>query len=362
MRLVRFPVVLGMALVLLVTAWSPAAAVLPTSSWVWAVNRQPTASTVTPGPRDSSSSSGGAVTITRVAVGSWEIRAPGFPSVDGVALVTPIGKQARVCNVTRWSSDGGDFLGEVECWNPAGLNADTAFSFNWLEVSGPAGTQSVAYLWDNVPGNASFTPVNYWYNSIGGGITVTRNDEGQHRIQMGGMGVLGGFAFVGAYGTSPSSCALEDIWSSTGLGGDEVANVYCRDSGGLPADTRFSFLFLHMAGLEAYGTPRVYLYAGSPRKTSYVPIPTFSYTNGTQDRIRIRRTAKGTYVVQLTDQRSPTEYGGSAQVSTLSDASKRCQLSSIARRKTRLPMRIGVRCFDRAGTPVDAFFALAWTN
>lgn len=346
------------AIALIAATTAPAAAIPPSWDWVWAVNRLPSAGATNLGPKDGGSSSGGTVVITRISVGSYEVRASGIGTVAGVAVVTPLGSEERICNVTQWGSAGSDLSAKVACWTRAGDSADSGFAFNWYQVSGTMGSPSMAYLWDNLPGNASFSPSLYAYNSMGGSLAVSRASEGQHTIRMGTMGYAGGTVLIGAYGGTPAVCAANE-WSIDG--DDEVASVSCRDLAGVPLDQRFSFAFINNQGLKAYDSPKVYLWANNPGAARYSPMAAYRYSSpGTG--MRIERSSRGTYTVQLRDQTDAIEYGGSVQLTATGDGTKHCQLTSIARKKTSVPMRIGVRCYGTNGRPADSRFTLVWAR
>jgi len=109
----------------------PALAVAQKSGYVWADN--PTSGGYTPSPTYSFNSSGGAIKITRSAVGTYTINFSGIGgngSAGGNVLVTAYGSGSEACKVVSWNSGGANFIANVRCFTSTGSAVDTQYSIN----------------------------------------------------------------------------------------------------------------------------------------------------------------------------------------------------------------------------------------
>jgi hypothetical protein len=95
-----------------------------------------TTASYTPAPEYSFSSTGGAITATRSAVGRYQMRFAGLatPARRGETVqVTPMGMTWATCTVPGWGSDGDDLVVTVECRAAAGAYVDTRYDLLVIE-------------------------------------------------------------------------------------------------------------------------------------------------------------------------------------------------------------------------------------
>ena len=73
--------------------------------------------------------------------GSWVVNPGGY---GGVALVTPLSKVPRICNLVQWFAPAADELIYVKCWDYAGHPANSGFVVTWDQrftlTGGPGGS------------------------------------------------------------------------------------------------------------------------------------------------------------------------------------------------------------------------------
>lgn len=96
-------------------------------AYVWANN--PSAASYTPNTLYSYSSSGGAITITRVGVGHYRVAFSGLSLNRGHVQVSKYGAGAGTCHVEEWF--GGSVW--VLCYNAAGAAADSTYTVMFVD-------------------------------------------------------------------------------------------------------------------------------------------------------------------------------------------------------------------------------------
>jgi len=90
-------------------------------------------SSYTPSAMYSYNSSGGVISIQRLAEGSYAVRFAGLGGrglPGGNVLVTAYGGGNETCKVERWDSGGADFIATVRCNGSNGKPVDSNFSIN----------------------------------------------------------------------------------------------------------------------------------------------------------------------------------------------------------------------------------------
>ncbi|HET6468327.1 MAG TPA: hypothetical protein VFG43_08120 [Geminicoccaceae bacterium] len=107
----------------------PADPIKGRKGFVWANN--PTAASYTPSATYAHNDSGGAVTITRSASGTYLVRFAGLGAngpAGGHVQVTGYGSDNRECKIVGWGSAAVDFTVNVRCFDAAGAAADSRFT------------------------------------------------------------------------------------------------------------------------------------------------------------------------------------------------------------------------------------------
>src|SRR4029079_2760888 len=123
---------------------------------------------------------------------------------------------------------------------PRAVTPTNAVGADSLQAAAPFSNR-FAYVWENNPTSASYTPnAQYAYNATGGAIVVTRGGTGSYTVKFGNpswwnVGTLG-FA-VTPYGSSTNECQMRNYLTS---GNTLVVYVFCFDRVTLAsADSRF---------------------------------------------------------------------------------------------------------------------------
>ena len=182
--------------------------------FVWN-NNPTTAGTTTPDTAYSYNSSGGAISITRNAVGNYTAIFAGLGNgLNSNVVVSGYGSGADFCIVENWfSTNGTDVDVNVLCYNKAGNLADHSFTALYqARTHGDPTTPTVAFLWANEPTAPSYTPdLDYQYNPGGGTNTIVRTSTGNYTATLPGLTQTGGTVIVTAYGSAPAHCQVTDL-------------------------------------------------------------------------------------------------------------------------------------------------------
>jgi hypothetical protein len=339
------------------TAIRPSPTGVSPSTWAWVVARNPTAASYTPAARDRGNSAGGVNTVTRTGNGRYMVEMPMVGTDGGMVHVTPLASTPRLCRVNSWGSVSGTEQAIVRCFTRTGSPANSAFSLNYLSVSGTSGGTPgrIGYVWANEPGTTDYTPdVFYNYNSdLSSPLnTIHRDGTGSYWVSLPGLGSSHGDVQVVGYGATVACRVVE--WDPAG--GAMMVHVRCRDVAGGPVDSRFDMTFVKSVALKGFnGTRSAYLWADQPTAASYHPDPAYRFsTAGIAS--TIKRSGKGRYTVILPGM----AVGGSVQVTSYGGGKVRCIATSI--RTVGLPQKIGVGCFDVAGNRANGRFTLAYAR
>jgi len=210
--------------------------------YVWA--DQISAASYSPSSTYSFNSAGGANTITRSAVGAYQVHLPGLGQSNGNVKVTAYGSGSELCKVSSWGPSGTTQLVNVRCFTTGGAPVDTRFTMTYARNSGVIGipgTQT-GYAWANSPTSASYTPsAAYSFNSSGGANTITRSSTGDYTVRMAGLASpVGGNVQVSGYGANTTECKVGSWFSS---GSDLLVSVRCFTTGGVPADAYYTVTY-----------------------------------------------------------------------------------------------------------------------
>lgn len=136
--------------------------------FAWA--NQPTAANYFPDANYAFNSTGGAIDIERLGVGSYLVAFDGA-SRDGNPLVTAYGGGAAHCEVPDWVKNGGYGVEVfVRCFNGVGQPADEyfdiAYAYGVSHGDGPSSGLG-AYVWASNATSANYTPSRaFQYNTI----------------------------------------------------------------------------------------------------------------------------------------------------------------------------------------------------
>lgn len=338
----------------------PAAAGTPapaTSSSAWVVNRTQGAFgvPVTPAAMDTGNSAGGTNTITRTVKGKYTVKLGGITDASGTVQVTPINSERRWCNVASWNPVASDLVITLSCQAADASFANTSFVLTYTTGDGGHGSNAgrLAYAWSD-DGTVSGTPDPYFqYTSALTTITIAKGAPGSGRatLTLPSMGQTGGNVQLTTYDGIATCRAIG--WSPSGS--DEVIEVGCHSPQGVTSDAVFDVLFLSRLGPEGFGGgPSAHLVATKPKAANYTAPAPYAF-NSKGKAISILRGSVGNYTVILTGMPA----GGAAIVTPFGTGTAKCQLSSLG---TKVPMKAIVRCFNTAGSAVDAKFSLAYTK
>ncbi|GAA2855418.1 hypothetical protein Acy02nite_72870 [Actinoplanes cyaneus] len=297
-------------------------------------------------PGGQCNSTGSENRVERTDVGRYRVTFGGLGQDGGVAEVTPLTGDDRICTLPDWRPDGDDERVEVACFDRSGAPADSGFSARYWYLRDSGGT--AAYLRLGDPGRTSQTVEDaYGYNSAGGINSADREDVGSYVVYFGRQDrASGGTVKVSAVGGTAAVCGVER-WFAYPEGNYLAVRVRCRDAAGQAVDSRFAVAF--SVGLGG-GVPGAHLLADRPSDAGYTATGAYQFNSAGRSNT-VTRSAVGDYRVSLPavfgagGNIQVTPYAGDARcVAVLDD-----QISGVR-----------VVCRGPAGTPVDAQFLLAY--
>ena len=339
-----------------------AAAAMPASvsagrvpdDWGWAVIRSPGKAWYEVTGKNRAVSTGGKVTVKRLAKGYHRVKFKGIVTATPHVQVTPLSTAGDMCSWNGLGVSGKPLEVYVNCRNRRGMPSDMRFVVNFIEAHA-GGAPALAYAFAQDPMRAEYDahPV-YTYTWNGTDVPVKRLGVGKYRVRLVGMGSIKGNIHVTPYNSRKARICRPVKWTNDSGHLDIV--VRCRNHKGQAADTKFNLLFTADNGLKGNRGPDwFYLYANKPKTQAYRP--TFDYSSWSGfSKSWVKREARGRYTVRL-----PTmPLGGAVQVTAVDDW-KHCHASSV--RLSGLPQRIEVRCFKASGKePADAKFMLSYVK
>ncbi|HEX2370117.1 MAG TPA: hypothetical protein VHM94_12880 [Acidimicrobiia bacterium] len=213
------------------------------------------------------------------------------------------------------------------------------------------------YVWGWQPANPNYiSATGYEYNSAGGAVQIIRSAVGTYQVRFVGMAGTGGAAHVGAYGNN-FICAVSSWGPSLG---DEVVNLRCFTSAGVPADSRF---IAHVTN-RTDGAARGYLWSNDPTPPAggYTPSALYSY-DSTGQPITVFPTGVGSYAVDLGafgQDNAGLWMSGTLRVTAYGPSPAHCQVLDPAVFVD--PEILRVRCYGPTGLAVNTRFVLSYTR
>jgi hypothetical protein len=324
-------------------------------------------SSYTPVARDRGNTTGGTVTVERIATGEWLIHWAGLVGAGlGTTQVSALGSTPRHCAAYTWGTDGPDATATIYCYKRSasapddfGTPIDTPFVVTIVGEDGPVASAQgrLAYAYTDYPGGAHTPDPTYDYVSTGHFLFVARKATGSYTVTIPGVAKADGDLLINPYQASTElrRCQIRD-WALAGT--DVKAHVDCVNLKGVAKDGQFNILYLRHVTLEGFGgKPGASLFADKPTTASYHPAAARDWSTSGKA-ATVTRTSKGVYAVTLPGMPS----GGAAVVSSYGpkNAPRQCQIGSI--RTDGAPQRVVVRCFTHAGVPADTRFVLSYTK
>jgi hypothetical protein len=318
---------------------------------------RPSAARYTPDDEVQCNSAGADNVVEHRRTGFYVVGFPKLGVNGGIAEVTPVGSQDRICTLAGWGvRDDRDEAVQVACFDRRGAPADSAFSARFLYKRGVSG--ATAYVRSTEPTAASYVVEDsYAYNSQGGETSIDRRRPGVYvvyfRRQQRTLDYAnGGTVKVSAVGGKAAVCTIESWYKFS----DDYLGVAVRCAGvtGAPMDSRFAVTFSALLGrTPQIRVPGAYIWANKPAAANYSPHDSYQYSSkGTMG--TVFRAGRGDYVVDLP---GLTRDGGNAQVSAYGSAAS-CMVAAVVSRTE--SKRIRVACRAPSGQPADAMFTLTY--
>ncbi|WP_203823337.1 hypothetical protein [Actinoplanes palleronii] len=287
-------------------------------------------------------------TVERTGTGRYLVVFGKLGRDGGVAAVTPVTGDDRICTLPDWRPEGADELVQVDCFDRSGAAADSGFTAHFWDVS-PGGETggTAAYLRLGDPGRTSQTVEDaYSHNSAGGANSAGREDVGSYVVYFGGLeAVEGGTVRVTPVADAATVCGVER-WFAYPEGRYLAARVRCRDAGGQPVDARFAVTFT--LGVGAPGVAGAHVLADRPAEASYTPEGVAQFSSGGQA-AAVTRSEPGEYRVELPGLALKS---GNLQVTAYDTAA-----SCVARTATG---DVRITCRDPSGAAADTKFLLTY--
>ena len=286
---------------------------------------------------------GGVITVTRSGVGAYALLFEDFdpaPTSGGHVQVSAVGSAATDCKVDRWLA----IQVFVLCFDAAGSPTDSVFSVLYVRPS--IFTSNLAYAWADQETTPLYNPnPSYAHNgNLFGSVEITRNATGRYRVEFpnfSSRGSGGGHVQVTAYGDSTSRCQVQS-W------GGDLAFVDCYGPTGAAVDSRFTVLFWRP---EATDAAIAFAWANDATSALYAPDATYAFN---PESPLLEATRKGTGHYEMTWPSFSTVGLGihNVQVTAYGVTPALCQTDGWTSESAT------VRCFDSAGTPTDARYAV----
>jgi hypothetical protein len=272
--------------------------------WVWA-DEANAVSAYTPPAASSYNSKGGAITVTPLGTGKYEVSfAKLYDGNPDNVEVTGF-QTSGYCTSAGWSPSGKTLNAYVNCFDKSGNPANTTFTLLYQSRNAVFGSYNtgLAYVWASCPTACpSYTPdTAYSYNSSGGTNAITRNVTGNYTVVIPGISKYDGAVEVTAYGNGAARCTLDGFGPEGGF--STQATVQCFDGTGAPADEMFNLAFSRgqSFGLTtAKNSLGVYALADKDAvTTAYTPVKAAQYNGFGTGFLTAQKTSKGNYTVTL---------------------------------------------------------------
>jgi hypothetical protein len=263
-------------------------------------------------PAYSYNASGGAVTVTRLAAGLYDVDFAGLTLDGSVTLASAYGTAGGLCH---WASTAGSKAG-VRCFNGGG-QADSKFTVAVVASGTTAGASILGFAHADQMASASYTPAAARTNNAasGGAVKALRAGPGIYAIEFGGLDEVDIKSVqVMPYGSEATRCVV-DVW-----GGVSV-HVRCYEGAAL-ADSEYAVMILgQKAGATAH--VRAFAHADEAANPSYAPALAYNEGGGA---VTATQSAAGTYAVSFDGRNLDT--GAHVQVSA-QNLGRRCNVGSL---------------------------------
>jgi hypothetical protein len=241
-------------------------------------------------------SRGGAVTITRSAVGTYSVTfaALGRSAADHDNVqVTAYGGASNFCELAGWQGTGTDLVVDVRCFTAAGAAADNGFTVLVIGAKDVAGRLGFLLSADPLA-SAPLDPATTYKTTAGPQIGLQRNAAGAFVVTFPGLGRVAagsaaGMALMTAVGTGAERCYVANWDKPIGF---VIAGCTQAGQAGAGVDSRFSVLWLE---LGRAGQRAGYAWAGAESSlVDYAPDTRFSL-NSSGGPITAQRLGVGQY-------------------------------------------------------------------
>jgi len=322
--------------------------------FVWN-NNPTTAGTTTPDTAYSYNSSGGAVSVTRKAIGNYSVIFAGLGNgLNSNAVASGQGTGPNFCSVGGWfSSNDTDVEVDVVCFDKAGYPDDHSFTalYQARTHSDPT-TPTVAFLWANQPTASSYTPdLDYQFNPAGGTNTIVRSSAGNYVATLPYLTQPGGTVIVTAFAITAAHCQVTD-WGSLSSG--TIVYVNCTNGAGVATDEEFSLVYsiFDTAGYGVGSGNGGAIWANKDKDNNpYDVSTTFSIAIDGEEMLA-QRIGKGSYTWTMNVEDTWTS---STVIVTAYDApGNYCGTNEWV--STSTTTTVYVHCYNAAGAPADTIF------
>ena len=213
------------------------------------------------------------------------------------------------------------------------------------------------YVWNDRTSQAGcYQPASYYsYNSRGSVNSICRTGVGTYLVHFADLASPGGNTQVSAYGSTASHCKVGS-WVPSGT--EEQVAVYCFSFSGAAQDSYFTTSFT--AGGGSANT-LAFAWANNPTATSYTPSSAYQYNSRGGGLATIAHTpGSGFYTVDFPDSFGPAAGGGVKVTAYGSTTSGQCKVTSWG--PSGSSERVGVQCYNSAGSVSDEYFSIAYVN
>jgi hypothetical protein len=300
--------------------------------------------------------SAGAVTISKVSPGLYDVDFAHLSSIAGSAMVQVTAfSSADNCTAGSWGPAGSNLEITVACFgSTTGLPNDADFN---LIATRPTHTPhgTFDYAWVNKLTASGTLTSSYQYNSAHKKNSVRHLGTGKYQVTFGGPRSAGthGIVKVTAYGVAPGDCQLAG-WKGSAKG--EVVDVDCFTSGHAGQNREFDVTYAASNSLLGINGQVDANALANGRGAVYQPAVQYDSKRGA--RVTVAHYATGSYEVLAAGSAGNTGlWGGDVQVNSIGSDGKHCVVAGWSQQYT---PAIDVSCFDRHGHQVNAPFAIEW--
>jgi hypothetical protein len=303
---------------------------------------------------DSADSAAGAVTVTSIGTGVFQVVFAGLASIASAAAPqVTVFNSADSCALSVPVPAGGGLQVIVRCTRVATGNPDSDAEFD-LVVTRPVhpvhGTFDYA-----VVTRLSGPMKQHQYNSAGRPNRVEHLGTGMFQVILGGPRTTGRHGIVKVSSLQPAngSCQLMG-WQ--GFADGVVVDVSCYNYPHTLADRRFVVTYTTANSLMGISSQVVAnAFAAGPAPV-YQPAVQYDSTRGAK--VTIVHYQTGSYeVLPAGSAGDAARFGGDVQVSAVSSTGRFCIVNGWSQQLT---PSISVACYDQDGQLADAPFTVAW--